>query len=249
MKKHLPFLTMAFAALFLVSCAGTKNQNKEPQQIESNTSAGGQTFEISFQAGKAFNHPTFSFWLEQMDESYIQTLFVTKSLATGIYGHGDKGGGEWKREAGEARRPSTLPYWLHKRGIKAPDNTYLPTPENPVPDAYTGATPNQNFVLTVKADEKLTGKFRLLMEINQTWDFNNFWTNSKYPNDKNYKASCQPSLIYAVTIDTNNPQEAYYLNPIGHGHYAGQNGKLYTDLSTFTTALQIAKSVKIKLVK
>jgi polyphosphate kinase len=39
--------------------------------------------------------------------------------------------------------------------------------------------------------------------------------------------------------------EAYTLNPIGHGHYAGKDGKLYTDLSTFTTALQIATEIKV----
>jgi polyphosphate kinase len=37
----------------------------------------------------------------------------------------------------------------------------------------------------------------------------------------------------------------YTLNPIGHGHYAGKDGLLYTDLSTFTTALKIAQSIKV----
>jgi polyphosphate kinase len=37
------------------------------------------------------------------------------------------------------------------------------------------------------------------------------------------------------------------LNPIGHGHYSGKNGKLFTDLSSLTTALKIVKSLKVKV--
>jgi len=61
-------------------------------------------------------------------------------------------------------------------------------------------------------------------------------------------ASCQPSLIYAVTINPNSDEE-YFMNPIGHGHYAGKDGNLYTDLGSFTTALNIVKKVNVKLKK
>ena len=40
-----------------------------------------------------------------------------------------------------------LPYWSHKRGVIASDGLYMPEPENPVPDAYSGATPVKGFVL------------------------------------------------------------------------------------------------------
>ncbi len=82
------------------------------------------------------------------------------------------------------------------------------------------------------------------MEINQPWDFNEFWNSSKYEGNRHYKSSCQPSLVYAVTIDTDAPGE-YFLNPIGHGHYAGEDGKLYTDISTFTSALQIVQKISV----
>ncbi|MCK7540183.1 MAG: hypothetical protein MZV63_59435 [Marinilabiliales bacterium] len=45
------------------------------------------------------------------------------------------------------RAPQTLPYWSHKRGIRASDGLYMPDPENPVADAYSGATPTTSFVL------------------------------------------------------------------------------------------------------
>jgi hypothetical protein len=41
----------------------------------------------------------------------------------------------------------------------------------------------------------------------------------------------------------------YYLNPIGHSHYSGKDGLLYTDLSTFTTALQIAEKIVVRVAR
>lgn len=225
-----------------------KNKNDNYELIASNIDGKGNAMQIKFTVGPEHNHPTLAVWMETIDGVYAQTLFVTQSLATGIYGHGVKDDGVWKREAGEARRPATLPYYLHKRGIKAPDGTYLPTPENPIPDAFSGATPLNSFQLNTKANEPLTGKFTLLVEVNQPWDWNKYWNNSLYPGDLDYKTSCQPALVYAVTIDLDNPMEYYVLNPIGHSHYAGKDGRLYTDITTFTTALQIYEKIEVQLI-
>jgi hypothetical protein len=223
-----------------------KQKSKDYEIITSNINGTGTALELKFTIGKAHNHPTLAVWLETIDGEYIQTLFVTKSLAIGIYGHGAQNDGVWKRESGEARRPATLPYYLHKRGVKAPDGTYLPTPEHPIPDAYTGATPINSFQLNTNSDKPIQGKFNVLVEVNQPWDWNSYWNNTLYINDVDYKTSCQPALVYAVTIDLDNPMEYYVLNPIGHSHYAGKDGLLYTDISTLTTALQIFDKIEIK---
>jgi hypothetical protein len=202
---------------------------------------------ITFRKGKAHNHPSFVFWLEDIEGQYIQTLFVTESVGTGIYGRADAGNGRWKNEPGESIRPASLPYWAHKRGILSRGNLYIPTPENPVPDAYTGATPPQDFVLKARSDEQPGRKFRVLMEINQPWDWNDYWNNTRYPGDRDYHSSCQPSAIYAVTIDLDKYESALYLNPIGHGHYSGDDGRLYTNLTTLTTALDIVAEVKVAI--
>jgi len=207
----------------------------------------GDNLEIKLYTGKHHNYPTFSFWIEDIEGNYIETLFVTKYLASGIYGYGSLGEGKWDNKPGEARRPATLPYWLHKRGIKADGETYLPTPQQPVPDAITGATPKANFLLQTKSTEKLPQRFRLMMEINQPWDWNEFWNNSRYPDDTDYKSSCQPALIYAVTVDQSKNDSEFFLNPIGHAHYAGKDGDLYTDLSTITTAKEIVYKVSVRL--
>ena len=148
---------------------------------------------------------------------------------------------------GEIPRPAAMPYWAHRRGIKGEDGLYIPSPKNPIPDAYTGATPPGNFDLTTRFDAKPPSRFTILFEINQTWDWNEYWTNKKYPEDDEYKTSCQPALVYAATIDTDNLQDSYELQVIGHSHYSGKTGELFTDLSTMTTALEIAGKLTVKI--
>lgn len=216
-----------------------KRKSQEKEIIEANINGQGYTFEIDFSAGKGHNNPSFAIWIETLDEKFVQEIFVTKSVSTGIFRYGDASSGKW--EAGSKMYYATLPYFIHKRTA----NAEIPTTDKPIIDAYTGATPKEDFLLKTKSNTKIKGKFRLVMEINQAWDFNNYWHNSKFPDEKEYRNSCQPSLIYAVTIDPENLMDEYTLNPIGHGHYAGKDGKLYTDLSTFTTALDIAKKITV----
>lgn len=233
--------------IVLASCASTqKLNNPDVIEIRKNQDALGIAFQIKFEKGNAHNHPTFAFWIEDMEGNYLQTLFVTRFLATGIYGHGHLEPGKWKETSGEAQRPATLPYWLHKRNVLNQRGTLLPTPEEPVPDAYTAATPQSDFILNTKADIELPEKFRLLMEINQPWDSNQYWHNNRIPENWDYKASLQPALVYSVTIDRNVATN-YYMNPIGHSHWTGQTGELFTDLTTITSAKNIIKQVSISI--
>jgi hypothetical protein len=233
--KTILFCALA-CTLLISSCAESKKIADAGSLVETDTLYTGSGFEghqiqVEFKKGKSHNHPTFAIWVEDLEGNYLQTLFVTKSIVTGIFGFADGGNGTWKNSAGQAIRPAALPYWLNKKKQEGLD-------------AWSGATPKKDFVLNSKAKSEKP-KFRILMEINQTWDFNEYWTNNKYPGDLNYTSSCQPSLIYAVTVDTGNTDNEYYMNPIGHGHYNGSDGKLYTNLNTFTTALKIVESVKV----
>jgi len=244
---------LIMASVLITACSSTRDGKSSGrpksagfETFSSNLPGTGQKLEVSFLAGKAHNHPTFAIWLEDQDGKYIQTLFITRAIGQGVFTYGDKTEGKWK--PGEVRRPAALPYWGHKRGIQAADGLYIPTPENPVPDAYSGATPSGNFKLQTRPDTRLQGKVKLMMEINQTWDWNEYWTNSKFPDDVNYKTSCQPSLVYSTLIDFSNPATApLILTPVGHGHYSGKDGSLNPDLSTITTALNIASEISIRL--
>ncbi len=205
------------------------------------------SFSLTLEAGNQHNHPTFAVWLETVDGQFLQPLFVTKSLATGTYQNADAGDKRWKREPGEARRPASLPYFLHKRGIKNQEGTFLPTPQKPIADSYTGATPLVSTILQISPEKPLSGKYKILVEINQPWDFNAVWYNDKIPGNVDYLTSAQPSLVYMVEIDTENLHEEYFLNPIGHGDPTGATGKLFTDISGHTTARDIFKYLILRV--
>lgn len=211
-------------------------ENKEKQDLN---------MLINFVWGKAFNHPTFAVWLEKMDGEFIKTLFATEAISTGTWPYGEREPGKWEPKEGHQVRPAALPYWFHKRSNT--DSPKIPSHQSPLPDAITGATPGKDLKLITGIDENIPKKFRLLVEVNQTWDWNEYWTNNKFPEDNDYKTSAQPALVYAVTINLENTIDEYYLNPIGHSHYSGKNGWLYTDLSTLTTALDIIKKLKVEI--
>jgi hypothetical protein len=223
----------------------SKKSQEPPIEFSTNSDENGYELTIQFSPGKRHNHPLMAIWTEDTSGIYIQSLYVAQSIARGYFAHGDPSSGRW--EPGPIRRPAALPYWGHKWGVKAEDGYYLPTENNPLPDAITGATPKAGFVLNTRTKSKEPKVFNLFMEINQSWDWNQYWHNNKYPDDANYKTSSQPAVIYMVTIDVNNPQEVYEMKPVGHSHYSGKDGNLYEDLSTLTTALEIVGELKVVL--
>ncbi len=231
----------------LLGCASQRGMESESIVIQTFPENAVREVEIEFQKGRAFNHPSFAVWIEDPEGNYIETLYVTAYVAKGRYGFGEIEPGKWKNEPGDARRPATLPYWAHKRNIKAPDGLYIPSPETEVPDALTSATPQNNFRLETATSFLGTKKFRVLMEINQAWDANEFWFNDKFDGDLNYFGSLQPALVYAVMVDPEDEETELYLNPIGHSHPTGANGVLFTDLTTLTTAKEIAKKIIVRL--
>lgn len=232
--------------LLMAGCASPRGMDTEKVIIRTAPENAAVQLEIEFQKGKAFNHPSFAIWVEDMEGNYIETLYVSGYVAKGRFRYGELAPGKWKNEPGDVRRPATLPYWAHQRNIKAPDGLYIPSHETEVPDALTSATPHGDFLLETATSINAGRKFRLLLEINQAWDANEFWTNNKFPGDMNYLGSLQPALVYAVTIEPEKKEKEYHLNPIGHSHPLGADGELYTDLSTFTTAKEIAHKVIVR---
>lgn len=240
MKYYTTFLITVISVFALNNCKTTENTGdtiviaKDP-----NLSGASSQMVLNLTKGKSFNHPTFVIWEEDMDGNYKRTLYITKSYASGIFGYEMVGDSIWMNKAGSSYQPAALPYWTHRKGLI--ENKYtIPTPEHPFVDAYTGATPDENFQFETKANTKET-QYRILLEVNQTWDWNTYWTNNKYPNSPAYKHSAQPSVIYAVVI--NKEDSTFYLNPIGHGDPKGESGKLFTNINTLTTAKEIFNSV------
>ncbi|MCB2221744.1 MAG: hypothetical protein KQI35_15215 [Bacteroidetes bacterium] len=222
-----------------------KMKDSKTEVLKTNEKGTGPAITIEFTRGEFHNHPLMVIWVEDTNGQYLQTLYISKSIATGIFNYGNVSNGRWTQ--GEVRRPAALPYWSHQRGIMADDSLYLPTPENPIPDAYTGATPKENFILHTKLDDAGPKVFNVLLEINQPWDWNEYWTNGKFPENEEYKTSAQPAVVYEARVDLQKGTTSYEMQPIGHSHYAGESGELFTDMSTLSTALDIAESIKVKV--
>ncbi len=250
-------ITSAFISVLLIaavlltkgckSTAPTTAANADFDTLITNQSISGPLLVLTVKKGEAFNYPLMAAWTEGKDSVYLQTLYVPESIATSIFRHGQADKGKWM--PGEIRRPAALPYWGHSRGIKAADGFYIPSADKPMPDAVTGATPTTDFVLKTNLDLDNTAVFTVYFEINQSWDWNEYWTNNKYPDNDAYKSSSQPAIVYAAQVDMNDLKEVYKLSPVGHSHPAGENGQLFSDLSTLTSALRIIEIAEIRIVK
>ena len=221
-----------------------KLKEEKPVCVQYGTENTGTRLEISFEKGEAYNHPLFAIWLADANGKYIQTLYVSQSIGKGVFLRGNRKNGQWM--PGEIQRPAALPYWAHQRSVLNENGGVLPTPKSPVVDAYTGATPKNSFVLEVKTEQILSGSYKVMFEINQSWDWNEYWFNAKYPDDKEYKTSSQPALVYCADIESGNFQTVYF-QPVGRSHCSGKDGHLYEDLNTLTTALKIANKIWVRI--
>lgn len=239
---------LILSTFWMTSCksshSGSQSKQAEPETIQISADQNEQSITIEAIKGKSFNHPTFVIWLENLDGDIIKTIYVTKSYANGTFGHAQLSDSTWSDKPGESIQPAALPYWNHKKGMINGKNL-VPTPENPYVDAYSSATPENNFIIKGSLPKEVN-KLRVFIEVNQTWDWNQYWTNGKIPGNRYYKNSAQPSLIYSVLVSKIEDGKTYHLNPIGHGHPSGDNGDLFTDLSTLTTAKQIFSSLTVK---
>lgn len=238
------FIFIILFGLMINSCKTIDNKTSLTEYKDALMVNNPDELSIYLDKGKAFNHPTFVIWVEDMEGHYLKTLFITQSYASGIFQHKMIDDKTWGNMPGESVQPAALPYWTHKKGLI--DGKYLvPVPEHPFVDAYTGATPIGNF--SFKTNKLSENKYQLMLEVNQSWDWNAYWTNNKYNESEAYKHSAQPSLIYSAIV--NDSDSLFYLRLIGHGDPKGETGELYPDTSTLTTAKNIFSSLKAEIKK
>jgi len=241
-----------YTAILVVVCLFSENVKSQEkiseeqfQTLATNADAEGLAVKIIFKKGIRHYFPLMAIWVEDTTGAYIHPLYVAESIAKGKFRHAKFKEGEW--HPGEKIIPAALPYWGHKQTDVTQDSIFMPTPEHPLPDAYTGATPTNNFILNSVVEASAGDVFNIIFEINQSWDWNDYWYNGRYPGNKEYLKSAQPALVYKVTVDLNDSISNYKMKPAGHSHPYGANGKLYEDISTLTTAMKIAESITLKI--
>jgi len=216
--------------------------------IEVNTENGIQ-LSIDLKRDEHYWHPQMAIWTEEMNGDYIETIYVSKATAQGLF-FGGRSKDNFKtfdteKDAlgNDYRRVNALPVWSHKRGVQYPDGMYVPPNSNPLPDGITGATLSDNFLMHTST--KATGQFKVRVEINVAFDDNEYYSEYDFPDDEEFHAGTgqlgQPSIIYETIVDMEDGRDYYLMDLVGHGHHSGQDGKLNRDLSTLTTALEIVE--------
>ncbi len=211
------------------------------------------SIDFEFKKGKSFKHPVFAAWIEDSIGNYIETLYISKSIAASTFQQVKYENKKWI--PGVVRRPEALPCWSHSRNIKSEDGLYIPLHSASDLDAVTGATPKNNSIIKTGSSLKANiNCFRILFELNQSFDWNDTYSENSYPKDSIYSGSGkvgQPSLIYSIDISKHklNEKKSYLMKLIGHGHYSGKNGKIYSIIEGLSTALSIADHIKVSIYK
>ena len=197
-------------------------------------------------------HPQMAVWIEDTLGNYVTTIFVSKATAKGLFFGGRtkenfKEFDQKKDAIGAYRRVNALPVWSHKRGVQYEDGMYVPTNNKPLPDGITGATIINNFKLLSSIDS--IAQFKLKMELNVAFDDNEYYSEFDFPDDEIFHNGTgqlgQPSIVFETQIDSKDDKNYYLMNLIGHGHHSAQNGEIYKDLSTLTTAKKIVERIVV----
>ena len=227
---------------------GKKIQSKNIELIELSKPYGDYSFELQGKLGSSFQYPMFAFWAEDTSGNYLKTLYVSESIGTSTFDY-KKG----KKGKHIIRRPSGLPVWAHRRNIKATDGLMIPLGLEYDLDGYTGATPLSDFIIKSKTDVIGNTPINLFFEVNQSYDWNDYYSKTRFPEDSIYTylgQSGQPSVVYYAQINMNNFQKQnVLLKPIGHGHHSGKNGELYLDFSKIDSALDIVQFIVATITK
>ena len=180
--------------------------------------------------------PQIAMWMETLEGKYIDTLYITGKTSDSSYRSRDPA-------VDVVRRPEALPYWSHKRGVVATDGLYTPDQHNSDLDGIAAATPKVDYQVAMSAPRM--GVYRLAIEVNRSYDFNDYYSKTRFPDDAVYSgtgSSGQPSLVYEAIIDSQKPGQ-YLFNLVGHGHHSGRDGSLYKDLENITTAKEILEFI------
>lgn len=238
MKKSILCMTLALTTL---GCSGQNN-------IQSNFGNG--NIKVSIEQGSEWLHdfplfwfikkknaPQIAIWTEDLEGNFLSTIYVSKKLAKQSW-----------TAAGGNRRKESLPCWSYAQGKQYADGLYLPTKDEPLPDAVTGATPKGSFTANVQMNDNIQ-QFVVKCEFNHSVDFNENYPKNAEEGDSNYSGgkmgSGQPAVVYQVTVDLTNGQKDFKGEPIGHSSPDGSEGKVYPDISKLTTALDIVKGIKV----
>lgn len=239
--------------------ANTDSKNTYSYQINDYSNGKSPFITVDFLKGEHFWNPQIAIWIEDSNGKYLSTLWVTTSTAKGIF-YGGRSADNFKdfdgaktHESTHFRRVNALPHWSHKRSIFAKDGELVPHPDNPLPDAISGATPTDNFIFKTDLDKKiaLPDQFIIKLEVNVAFDQNEYFSEYDFLEDTVYHSGTgllgQPSLIYEARVSKSDSIPYYVMSIVGHGHHSAQTGDIFPDISKLTTAKKIVERILVKV--
>ena len=193
---------------------------------------------------KIKNAPQIAIWMEDTQGNYLSTIYASYKIATQ----------SWQFNKGNPRKEA-LPHWQYSRAKQDLDGTTGATSHGgleikPLADGITGATPRGSFDIKLQPTDQLK-QFVIKIEVNHSTDFNDYYTESAKEGEPNYtggkEGSGQPALIYAAIIDLSSGATSFEAVLIGHSSPDGTSGRIYTDMSKLTTALDIVKRITVNI--
>ena len=189
---------------------------------------------LSFRIVLAENGCQLAVWLNDEAGAFVDTVYVTRKTAR--KGLGNRGGGLDDHWGGS--RLSVLPVWAYQRGIDDGSGNYYPSKANPLVDAMSSATPKAGqFVWNWQPRRVLRpGRYDYYIEVNKSFDKNKYHDYSWYRG--------QPSVIWRGSLQIGNRISRSKAEITGHGHIAGADGLIDSDLSTLTTALDLIREAE-----
>lgn len=183
---------------------------------------------VSVGAGKNWKekrNPQFAIWLEDENENYIKTLYVTNCASKKSWIFSPKDG-----------RPESLPVWYHCSNIES-KKINSENKNKMELDAVTSATPKGGIIFQSSIGEK---PYIIKAEFNNSFDYNDFYTK------ESTGVNGQPSVIYKAFLPKEINNEIT-LSFVGTGATDGKNGNISTDTIHLSTAKNIVKCITIKL--
>ncbi|MFC1541083.1 hypothetical protein ACFL50_01395 [Candidatus Latescibacterota bacterium] len=207
---------------------------------------------------KNSNAPQMAFWLEDMNGRFLATLYVTKQTAVQ-----DWPDTSYRQGHENTEKEAALPIWIYKHiraglhpietcslchdRVKSADKSIESIS---LLNTLTGATPKGSFIREIKIPEGLKpGRYIVCAEINNAIDYNDrFQENLPQQFNRYNGISGQPSLLLSGFITTGGQETVTVLNIAGHGHPAGKDGMIYSDMSGITTASDIVLSVEVSYI-
>lgn len=238
---HSYMLAAIFACLVHTGAAGSET-------IVTRTGEPGVKAAISIEPGSGWLHtmriagilplknsPQIAVWAEDGGGNYLETLYVTHRTAVQ----------DWRTSNEKVRRPESLPFWAHRRGVKESDGLYLPTKKHPLPDAVTAPTPRGAFTLSTVLPRSV-GPVTVYVEVNHSFDHNDRFPKSAKPGGPGWSGvSGQPAAVYSAIVDPAAKGRTVEFKLVGHSSPDGSNGSLAADVSPLTTAKTIISRITV----